>query len=238
MIGTLLNTLGVVLGGCLGLLIGQRLTHKLQESLMKATGVCVLFLGMAGTLEQMIHIEGQHLVVGGTMLLIVSIVLGTLIGEILNIEKGFELFGEWLKKISGNAKDNRFVDAFVTSSLTICIGAMAIVGAITEGLTGDYSILAAKAILDALIVLVLTVSKGKGAMFAAIPIFILQGSVTVGASLVSPIMTAEALANLSLVGSVLIFCVGVNLIWKPMISVANMLPAILLAVLFTYIPFF
>ena len=148
------------------------------------------------------------------MLLIMSIVLGTLSGEIINLEKSFELFGEWLKKISGNAEDNRFVDVFVTSSLTICIGAMAIVGAITEGLTGDYSIL------------------------AAVPIFILQGSVTVGASLVSPIMTAEALANLSLVGSVLIFCVGVNLIWKPMISVANMLPAILLVVLFTYIPFF
>lgn len=229
MLGTLLNVAGVLLGGVLGLFIGSNLSNTLQTSLMRVTGVCVLFIGLAGSLEQILTITDQGLVASGGMLLIISVTLGTLLGELLRIEYGFEYFGQWLKKISRSEQDSQFIDAFLTTSLTICIGAMAILGAIEDGLTGDYSILAAKAILDLLIVLIVTVSKGKGAIFSAVPLLLFQGSISLLAKVLSPLMTAETLDNLSLVGNILIFCVGLNLVFGKMIKVANMLPALVLA---------
>ena len=113
---------------------------------------------------------------------------------------------------------------------------MAIVGAIQDGLTGDYSILAAKAVLDLIIIMVMTCSMGRGAVFSAIPVAVFQGSITLLAGLVKPIMTEAALANLSLVGNVLIFSVGVNLVWGKKIRVANLLPAVILAVAASFLP--
>ena len=129
-----------------------------------------------------------------------------------------------------------FVDAFVTASLTVCIGAMAIVGAIQDGVLGDYSTLAVKSVLDLIIIAVMTSSMGKGCVFSAIPIFLFEGSITLIAKLISPLMTETAVSYLSLVGSILIFCVGLNLVWGKKIRVANMLPAVLLAVAAAYIP--
>ena len=125
---------------------------------------------------------------------------------------------------------------FVTATLTVCIGAMAIVGAIQDGIFGDPSILLAKAVLDFIIVMVMTCSMGKGCIFSAIPVALFQGSVTLLARLIKPIMTEAALANLSLIGSILIFCVGINLIWKKQIRVANLLPAIVIAVVIAFLP--
>lgn len=225
MIGTFLNAAGVLVGGGLGLCIGHLLPKSLQDSLMKTTGLCVLFLGLSGTLTKMQEFPDTSLMV------ILCMAFGVIVGEILNIEQRFDDFGSWLKEVTKNDRDSDFVDAFVTTSLTICIGAMAIVGSITEGLTGDYSILAAKAVLDLLIVLIVTATKGKGALFSAIPILLLQGSITLLAQLLSPIMTDLALAYISLLGSMMIFCVGVNLFWGKMIKVANLLPALVFAVL-------
>ena len=142
-----------------------------------------------------------------------------------------------LKKKTKSGGDGSFVEGFVTASLTVCIGAMAIVGAIEDGLTGDYSILLTKAILDLIIIMVMTCSLGKGCIFSAIPVFVLQGSVTALAVLIKPLMTEAALGNLSLVGNVLIFCVGVNLIWGKKVRVANLLPAILFAAAAAFLPF-
>ncbi|MGT2911972.1 DUF554 domain-containing protein [Streptococcus cameli] len=237
MIGTFLNALGVLLGGGFGLLLGKGLKPDTQTSLMTMTGVSVLFLGIGGTMAEFLTLSETGLATQGVMMLIVSIMLGTLIGELLNIEGVFERLGNWLKNISQNDQDSQFIDAFLTTSLTICIGAMAIVGAITEGLTGDYSILAAKAILDFMIVLLVTTAKGKGSLFASVPLVLLQGSVTLLAGVLSPLMTDQALSNLSLVGNVLIFCVGLNLVFDKGIKVANSLPAILIAVAYAFLPF-
>ena len=114
---------------------------------------------------------------------------------------------------------------------------MAIVGSIQDGITGDYSILATKAVLDLIIIMVMSCSLGKGAVFSAIPVAILQGTITALAGLVRPLMTDAALANLSLVGNVLIFCVGVNLVWGKKIKVTNLLPAIVIAVIAAFAPF-
>lgn len=229
-LGTIINTMAIVFGGICGLLFGKVLKESVQDSLCKACGVSTLLLGISGALEGMLTVEGSNVTGGGTMLVIGCIALGSLIGELLNLEDGMEHFGQWLKIKTGNAKDARFVDAFVTASLTVCIGAMAIVGSIQDGIKGDYSILAAKAVLDFIIIIVMTCSMGKGCIFSAIPVALLQGSITALSGLIKPLMTDAALSNLSMIGSVLIFCVGVNLVWGKKLRVANMLPAVVLAV--------
>ena len=236
-LGTIVNTAAIILGGFLGLLFGGLLQQRHQDSLCKTCGVCTLFIGISGALEGMLTVEGTSVTGGGSLLIIGCLAIGAFLGELLNIEDAFERFGVWLKIKTGNAKDQGFVNGFVTASLTVCIGAMAIVGAIQDGIQGDPSILYTKAVLDLIIITVMTCSMGKGCMFSAIPVAILQGSVTLLAKLIEPLMTPLALSNLSLVGSILIFCVGINLVWGKQIRVANLLPAIVLAVIAAFLPF-
>ena len=235
-LGTLINTAAIIVGGIFGLLFGKFMKDNVQETISKACGICVLFVGMAGAFEGMFTVTSGGIVSGGTIMIITSIALGGLIGELIGIEKWFEKLGEWLKIKTGSVKDKTFVDGFVTSSLTVCIGAMAIVGAIQDGLTGNYSTLVTKGILDFIIIAVMTCSLGKGCIFSALPVSLWQGSITVLARFVKPIMTDAALANLSLVGSILIFCVGLNLVWGKKIRVANLLPAIIIAVVIAFLP--
>lgn len=233
--GTIVNTIAIIAGGVLGGLFGKLLKERHQDSLCKVCGICTLFIGIAGALEGMLTVEGTTVTSGNSLLIIGCLAIGALIGEILNIEDGFERFGQWLKIKTGNAKDRGFVHGFVTASLTVCIGAMAIVGSIQDGLLGDSSILVTKAVLDLIIIMVMTCSMGKGCVFSAIPVFLLQGSVTCLAKLIQPVMTEAALANLSLIGSILIFCVGLNLVWDKRIRVANLLPSIVIAVVAAFI---
>ncbi|MBR2547785.1 MAG: DUF554 domain-containing protein [Eubacterium sp.] len=235
-LGTIINTLAIIFGGVIGNFTGKLFNEEQQISVNKACGVSVLFIAIAGAMQGMMSITGDSLVSGRSMLVALSLLLGTVTGELIGIEKGFESFGEWLKVKTGNSGDKQFVDAFVTASLTVCIGAMAIVGAIQDGITGDYSTLALKAILDCIIVAVMTSSLGKGAAFSAIPVFAFEGTITLLARLVSPVMTEAAIANLSLVGSILIFCVGLNLVWGKTVRVANMLPGIIFAIIAAYLP--
>lgn len=236
-LGTIINSAAIIVGGVFGLLFGKILNERIQDSLQKASGICVLFIGIAGAMEGMLKLSGSSLSAGRSMLIVASLALGALVGEILNIEHGFERFGEWLKVKTGNAKDKSFVEGFVTALLTVCIGAMAVVGSIKDGISGDYSILATKAILDFIIIMVMTCSLGKGCIFSAIPVAVFQGLITALARLIKPLMTDGALANLSLIGSILIFCVGVNLVWDKRIKVANLLPSLVFAVAIAFLPF-
>ena len=235
-LGTVINTLAILAGGLLGALFGRLLTDNAQDTLTKVCGVSTLFIAVSGALEQMLRVENGIIVSSGSMLIVITLALGALIGEVLGIEEAFESFGRWLKIKTGNAGDAGFVHAFVTASLTVCIGAMAIVGSIQDGITGDYSILATKAVLDLIIIMVMSCSLGRGAVFSAIPVAVFQGSITALAGFLRPVMTEGALANLSLVGNVLIFCVGINLVWDKKIRVANLLPAIVLAVIAAFLP--
>lgn len=234
-LGTIINTAAIVLGGLCGLLFGRFLSEQKQDTLCKSCGVCTLFIGISGAVSGMLHVEGTALAGGGTMQIVLCITIGALIGEVLNIEDHIEDFGRWLKVKTGSGKDSRFVNAFVTASLTVCIGAMAIIGAIQDGIMADPSILMTKATLDFIIVMVMTSSMGKGCIFSAIPVAAFQGGITVLARLIQPLMTDAALANLSLIGSILIFCVGVNLLWDKRVRVANLLPAIVLAVALAFL---
>ena len=235
-LGTIINTAAILLGGVLGALFGRFLSDSAQDTLTKVCGVSTLFIAVSGALEKMFTVENGAIVGSGSMLIVICLAIGAVIGELLKIEDAFERFGQWLKIKSGNAKDKGFVNAFVTASLTVCIGAMAIVGSLEDGLTGDYSILATKAVLDLIIIMVMSCSLGKGAVFSAIPVAVLQGSITALAGLLRPVMTTAALSNLSLVGNVLIFCVGINLVWDKRVKVANLLPAIVVAVIAAFLP--
>ena len=235
-LGTIINTLVIVLGGILGALFGRFLSESAQDTLTKVCGISTLFIALSGALEGMLRVENGAVVSSGSMLIVICLAIGAVVGELMNIEGAFERFGQWLKIKSGNARDPGFVNAFVTASLTVCIGAMAIVGSIQDGISGDYSILATKAVLDLIIIMVMSCSLGKGAVFSAIPVALLQGSITALAGTLRPVMTPAALDNLSLIGNVLIFCVGVNLVWDKRVKVANLLPAIVLAVIAAFLP--
>ncbi len=235
-LGTIINTAAIILGGIIGRFSAKLFKEEQQTALKKSCGISVLFIAIAGAMQGMMHIDGDTIVSGKSMLVVLCLAAGTIAGELIGIEKGLERFGEWLKKKSGNSGDKQFVNAFVTASLTVCIGAMAIVGAIQDGIMGDFSTLAVKAVLDFIIIVVMTSSLGKGAVFSAIPVLFFEGSITLLAKLISPIMTDLAIAYLSLIGAILIFCVGVNLVWGKTVRVANMLPAVVFAVLAAYLP--
>jgi len=233
-LGTLINVACIIGGGLVGLVASSLVTERLQDALMKSCGACVMFVGIAGALEKMltglVATDGTvALGTAGSMMLVASMAVGTVLGEAADLDGRFEGLGTWLRDKTGSGGDARFVDGFVTASLTVCIGAMAIVGSIQDGLTGDYSTLALKGVMDAIIVCAMAASMGKGCVFSALPVGVFQGCVTALATLLQPVMTEAALANLSLVGSVLIFCVGVNLIWPRTFKPANMLPAVVIA---------
>lgn len=236
-LGTIINSAGIVAGGLTGHFIGRIFRPEQQDSLNTACGVSVLFIAVAGAMEGMLKIENGELSGGRSMLVVLCLAIGTVIGELIGIEAGFQKFGEWLKEKTGNSGDTRFIHAFVTASLTVSIGAMAIVGAIQDGISGDCSTLSVKAVLDFIIVAVMTSSMGKGCVFSVIPVFLLEGAITLLARVIAPVMTGLAVSYLSLIGSVLIFGVGVNLVWGNRVRVANMLPLVLLAVLAAYLPF-
>lgn len=233
-LGTIINVAAILGGGIIGALFGKFLKESLQTSLVKSTGICVMFIGVSGALEKIMSVSDGKLTSGGTLMMIASMALGTLIGELINIDGLIEKFGEWLKKKTGNAKDGSFVESFVSASITVCVGAMTVVGSINDGIFGDYSILLVKSLLDFIIIIVMTSSMGKGCVFSAIPVAVVQGTFTLAAKLIQPYMTEPALHNLSLVGSILIFCVGLNLLRKNSVKVANMLPAIFIAVIWSF----
>ena len=245
--GTLINVAAIIGGGLLGLAVGHLMNDRYHKTINLAMGLSIIALAISGFVAEMLDIAqtgtGTNTVFDittkGTYIIIFSLVLGGLVGELIDIESQMERLGTWLKMKSGSAKDVGFVDGFVTSSLTVCIGAMAVLGAIMDGVAGDHTLLITKAILDFVIIMVMTSSMGKGCIFSAIPVGIWQGSITLLAKALEPIMTDVALSNLGLVGNILIFCIGINIIidGRGHIKVANLMPAIIFAVAAAYIPF-
>ena len=234
-LGTVINTLAIIVGGILGVLFGKLINERIRNTLCIACGICVMFIGLSGALEGMLSVTDGNIVGKNSMLLVGCLCIGAFFGELINIEDAFERFGEWLKIKTGNSKDAKFVDGFVSASLTVCIGAMAIVGSLKDGIEGDISILVTKAVLDLIIILVMAGSQGVGCIFSALPVAVFQGSVTALSTLIKPIMTPLALSNLSFVGAVLIFCVGINLVFGKKVRVANLLPSIVVAVAAAFI---
>jgi len=234
-LGTIINTLAVILGGAAGMLLKNGLKERIQDSLMKACGIATMFIGVAGTLSKMLVFEDGVFQTQGTLLLIFSLVIGTALGEAIRLEEKMDALGEKLKKAAKRENDNKFVDGFVNVSLIICVGAMAIVGSIQDGISGDFSMLTAKAVLDFIIVMVFASVYGVGALFSALPILIYQGLITLIAAACGSFVSDAIVSDLTFIGSALIFCVGINIAFGKKLSVGNMLPAILIPIVYEVI---
>ncbi len=235
-IGTIVNVAAIIAGGLIGLLFKGGLKEHYQEAIVKSLGLCTMFIGAAGALPGLLRVEDGALAsapIRDTLGMILSMALGTLIGEWLDFDGKMERLGAWLKAKASRGEDSQFIQGFVTASLTVCIGAMAIVGSIQDGLSHDPSTLFTKSILDFLIIIIFASTYGKGAIFSALPVGVLQGGVTLCAGLLAPVFSAAVIANLSFLGSILIFCVGVNLAFGSKFRVANMLPALVLGAAYT-----
>lgn len=229
-LGTIINTAAVLVGSLLGLLLKNGVARKFENILMQALGLATVFLGIGGVLKYMLVVENGALSTRGSMLLIFSLVIGCLLGQWLDLDSKMELIGVKLKETVRIKNDNRFVEGFVTTSLIICVGAMAIVGAMQDGLSGDSSMLIAKSLLDFALVVILASAYGVGVVFSALPLFLYQGAITVIAALFGAVISNALIEQLSYVGSALIFCVGVNLVREKTFQVANMLPALLVPI--------
>ena len=235
-LGTIVNVLAVLGGGAIGLFLRGGMNPRYQEAVVRVMGLSTIFIGASGALEHMLTVAGGILTglpIRDTLIMILSMAFGTLIGEMLDFDGKLERFGAWLKKKATRGEDGRFIEGFVTASLTVCIGAMAIVGSIQDGLSGNPSTLFTKSVLDFIILIIYASTYGKGALFSAIPVAILQGGVTVCAGLLQPLFSPAVIANLSFLGSMMIFCVGCNLAFQAKFRVANMLPALVIGAVYT-----
>lgn len=231
-LGTLINTAAVIAGGLAGLCLKNGLKKQMQDILMQACGIATIFIGASGALSKMLVIKDGQLETAGTMLLIFSLVLGGIFGEWLNIEQKMDILGEKIKKAVKAQNDNLFVEGFVNVSLIICVGAMAIVGSIQDGISKDCSMLMAKAILDLVIVLIFASTYGIGAVFSAVPILVYQGCITLLAAFFGSFVSDVIVSDLSYIGSALIFCVGINIAFGKKFRVGNLLPALIVPIVY------
>lgn len=233
-IGTIVNTLAVLLGSTIGIIAKKGLSEELQKSLMKTLGIATMFIGIGCTLQEMLVIgEDGKLSANGIMLMIVSLVLGTLVGELCKIEDRLESIGDKMKKWKiFRSGDSRFTEGFVTATLVVCVGAMAIVGSLRDGLEGDPTMLFSKSILDFISTMVFASTLGIGVLCSAIPMAIYQGAITALAGVIGTYLTDTMISGMSLVGSVMIFGVGINLFFGKQVKVGNMLPGLLVPVIY------
>lgn len=224
--GNVVNALAIVAGAIAGLLLRRRFSESMAAAVMKGIGLCVLVIGLTMALKS----DNILIVIG-------SIVLGTITGELLGIERGLEKIGDAMETRFSSGEKGGFSKAFVTASLVYCVGAMAIMGALEAGLSGKYSILLAKSMLDGISAIIFTVSLGVGVVFSAIPVFLYQGTITLFAGWLSHFLDSAMIGAMSAVGGLLIVAIGLNILelGRKTIRVGNMLPSIVFAALLTYI---
>lgn len=236
-LGTLGNIALILIGSTVGLLIKGGLKQRFQDTIMSALGLAVMFIGIVGALEGLLAVEDGKLASSNIMLMIVSLAVGGFIGEAINIEAKLDRAGEWLKsrlKLS-DGKDKGFVESFVNSSLLFCVGAMAIIGSLRDGLSADPSMLLAKGFIDGVTAIFFASTFGIGVFFSVIPVGIYQGIITLAAGYIEPFLNERLVLNLSFIGSILIFAIGINMIFGKKIKSGNLLPAILIPIVYEII---
>ena len=227
--GTLINAALILLGGVIGLVFKKAVSKEMEYSVHKATGVAVLVIGICGILSSMLTVTEGKLSSSGELILVVSLTLGTFLGELLKLEERLNRGCKW---IESKCKMSNFSAGFITSTMIYCVGAMAIVGSINDGLLGDSSTLITKGILDGVTSVVLAASLGYGVLFSAIPILLYQGGMTLLAGLLDQVLVGELLSNICMVGYALVMCIGINFLYNSdkKIKTVNMLPSLLIPV--------
>jgi uncharacterized membrane protein YqgA involved in biofilm formation len=232
-LGTIVNTLTILVGSTVGILIKGGLPKRFEETIFSAVGLAVMFIGLGGALSGFLVIKNGALSTQYTMLMVLSLVLGAVIGESLNIERRLDHLGDWIKgKMPKKLAGNTFTDGFVTASMLFCVGAMAIVGSLEDGLNGNFSVLFAKSVLDGITSVLLASSLGIGVAVSAAPVLIYQGGITLLSQVLRPMLSETLISQMSCVGSILIVAIGVNMLFGKKIKVGNLLPAIFLPIIF------
>lgn len=225
MLGTIINSLAIIAGSIIGLLVKGGIPERVSDTIMKGLGLCVIYIGITGALK------GEN-----TIIIIICMAIGALIGELVDIDKRLNSLGEFIeckfnakKSLNGNVS---IAQGFVSSSLLFCVGAMAIVGSLESGLQGNYNTLFTKSILDGVSSIIFTATLGIGVVFSAIAVFLYQGAITICASLLSGVLSETVIISMTAVGSLLILGLGFNMLGVAKIKVANLLPAIFLPIIF------
>lgn len=227
MIGTLINCAAIMAGSALGLLLRRGMNEGISKTVMQGVGLSVILIGIMGAIQT-----------GNTLLVILSMVLGGIVGSLINIDGKMNQLGAWAQKklTHGSDETNTFAKGFVTASLVYCVGAMAVVGALDSGIRGDHSTLIAKAALDGVTAVIFASSLGIGVMLSAVPVLIYQGAIALLGSAIAPLLSDTVVTEMSAVGGLLILGIGVNMLLDKDIKVANLLPAILIP--FLYFPIY
>jgi len=221
--GAVINAAAILAGSGFGLMLKGRIADRFSQSLMRVLGLCVCIVGIAGALS------------GDIMLLVVSLALGTFLGEVLNIDYGLNRLGLWVQdKFNKKEETGSFAQGFVTATLLFCVGAMAIVGSIDSGLRNDQDVIITKSIIDAVAAMMLASSMGVGVMFSAFAVLIYQGSIEFFAGFFQDVFTNELINQISAAGGIMIMGIGVNMTLDAKIKVANLLPGFLFAAAYYY----
>lgn len=222
MVGVIINVAAVLAGGTLGLLLGGRVPQRLRETIMQGLALCILLIGAQGALET-----------ANVLAVIVCMVAGGLLGEALDIEKRLESLGALAeRKFAHSGQNGRFAQGFITASLLFCVGAMAVVGSLNAGLTGDNSTLIAKAALDLVTAVFFAAALGPGVLLSAAAVLVYQGAIALMAGWLAPVLTDAIVTEMSAVGGLLIMGLSFNMLGMAKIRVGNLLPAIFLPILY------
>lgn len=220
MLGTIVNTIAIIIGGTVGVFLRKGIPEGYKVTIMQGLGLSVSIVGLTGALET-----------ENILLMVLSIVIGTIIGEMARIEDRLENLGKWLENKVGN-KEGGIVKGFVTASLIYCVGAMAIMGALESGLTGSHQILFAKSLIDGITAIIFASTLGIGVAFSGIVVFIYQGLIIITAAFMKPFLIESVITEMSAVGGLLIIGISFNIMEIKKIRVGNMLPAIFIPIFY------
>ena len=219
--GTLVNSLTIITGTVIGMLLGKFIPERMSDAVSKGVALCVLYIGIDGMLA------GEN-----TLVAIIATVIGAIIGELLRLDDRMHNLGDWVeRRFAKNGTKGSISEGFVSASLLFCVGAMAIMGSLDSGLLRDHSTLYAKATLDGITSIVYGSTMGVGVALSAVPIFLYQGAIALGASFIEPFLTAAVIAEMKCVGSILITGLALNLLGLTKIKVVNYVPGIFLPIL-------
>ena len=219
--GTIVNIIAIIVGSAIGFILKNKFPEKVNNIIMHALGLCSLLIGMQMALKT-----------DNILLVIFSLVIGGIVGELIGLEDGLEKIGKKMRtKFSGKTSSKRFVEGFITASLLFCVGSMAIVGSLQEGLNGNPEILYTKSLLDGITSIAFSAAMGLGVMFSAIPTFLYQGGITLLAHLIRDFLTLEVINEITGVGGILVLGIGLNLLELKKIKVGNLLPSLLIVFL-------
>ena len=222
MLGTIVNCITIAIGCFLGLIAKGKIPERIGDTIMKGLALCTIYIGISGALEG-----------NDTLQMIISIAIGALIGEIIDIDKWLEKLGAFLEnKFNKEGKSGSIAQGFITSSLLFCVGAMAIVGSLESGLKGEHTTLFTKSILDGISSIIFTSTLGIGVAFSIITVLVYQGSITIFAGMLAGVLSSNVITNMSAVGGLLILGLGLNMLGITKIKIANMLPAIFIPIIF------